>query len=336
MSPSSAVVAVTPEDWRPTAGLEAMRLRARVLRQVRAFFERRGVLEVDTPALSAAAATDPHLGSLAVRYHGPNAPAGGLLRLHTSPEYPMKRLLAAGWGSMYQVCKVFRDGEAGRLHNPEFTLLEWYRVGFDHRQLMDEVEELVTGVLGGRLAGPAERLSYGQAFRRHAGVDPLTASVEELMACCRRHGLSAPALEKAERDAWLDLLLTHVVEPRLGRGCPSFLYDYPASQAALARVRPGKPPLAERFELYVEGIELANGFHELGDTHEQRRRFQADNARRSALGLPPMPTDEHLLAALAAGLPPCAGVALGLDRLVLVAGGYSSLDEVLAFPVSRA
>ncbi|MFA7095098.1 MAG: EF-P lysine aminoacylase EpmA [Gammaproteobacteria bacterium] len=329
---------MTATDWRPSALLEILRLRARLLARIRSFFEDRGVLEVETPILSAAAVTDPNLASFATRYTGPGAPQGCMLYLHTSPEFPMKRLLAAGSGSIYQICKVFRDGEAGRRHNPEFTMVEWYRVGFDHHALMDEVEALVVAAIGDRVdLQPAERLSYGEAFERYAAIDPHTASAEALRECALRHGIAPVAgLGLEQRDAWLDLLLTHVVEPRLGAGRLTFLYDYPASQAALARVRPGSPALAERFELYLGGIELANGFHELGDAREQRRRFEADNARRVAEGLPPLPIDERLLAALEHGLPPCAGVALGFDRLVMIAGGFDSLRDVIPFPVEKA
>lgn len=329
---------ITVADWQPAANLETLCLRARLLSSIRGFFERRGVLEVETPILSTAAVTDPNLASLTVRYTGPGAPHGRNLYLHTSPEFPMKRLLAAGSGSIYQICKVFRDGEAGRLHNPEFTMLEWYRVGFDHHALMDEVEALVTEMLHERTdLGPAERLTYRRAFREYAGIDPHEASVESLRECALGHGAElAMGLEPDRRDAWLDLLLTHVVEPSLGDGRLTFLYDYPASQAALARVRTGDPPVAERFELYLGGVELANGFHELGDASEQQRRFQADNERRRAAGLPPVLIDERLLAALAHGLPDCAGVALGFDRLVMIAGRLRSIDEVLAFPILRA
>lgn len=329
---------MTIADWQPSATLETLCLRARLLSSIRAFFERRGVLEVETPILSAAAVTDPNLASLNVRYTGPGAPRGRTLYLHTSPEFPMKRLLAAGSGSIYQICKVFRDGEAGRLHNPEFTMLEWYRVGFDHHALMDEVEALVTEMLHECVdLGPTERLTYRRAFREYAGIDPHETSVESLCECARKHGVEmAMGLEPDRRDAWLDLLLTHVIEPHLGDGRLTFLYDYPASQAALARVRADEPPVAERFELYLGGVELANGFHELGDAGEQRRRFEADNERRRASGLPPVPMDERLLAALAHGLPDCAGVALGVDRLVMAASRSRSIDETLAFPVSRA
>lgn len=319
------------DAWRPGADLPMLRLRARTLDRVRAFFAGRGVLEVETPALSAAATTDPHIESFATAYRGPGrAPAP--LYLHTSPEFPMKRLLAAGSGPIYQICKVFRQGECGRLHNPEFTLLEWYRPGFDHRRLMDEVEALVLPILG---RPAAERLSYAEAFARHLDLDPHRADAATLAACAARHGIAVDGLG-ADRDGWLALLLTHLVEPHLGRGRPTFLYDYPASQAALARVRAGEPPLAERFELYVDGVELANGFHELADAAEQRRRFAADREARRAAGLPLVPMDEHLLAALAHGLPDCAGVALGFDRLLMLAAGVEEIGRVVAFPIDRA
>jgi lysyl-tRNA synthetase class 2 len=296
------------------------------------------VLEVETPALSAAAVTDPHLASFAVRYTGPGPRHGQPLYLHTSPEFPMKRLLAAGSGCIYQIARVFRDGEAGRRHNPEFTLLEWYRVGFDHHRLMDEVTELVTELLAERLAlAEPERFSYRKLFQHHLNLDPHRASMAELADCAEKHSVPIPPEMPADdADPWLDLLLTHWIEPRLESGRLTFVYDYPASQAALARLRPGDPPVGERFELYVGGVELANGFHELGDAAEQRRRFELGNAARQARELPLMPVDENLLAALAAGLPACAGVALGFDRLVMLAAGKASLAEVMAFPVGRA
>jgi lysyl-tRNA synthetase class 2 len=329
---------VTSPAWRPSADLSILRLRAELLARTRAFFAARGVLEVETPALSAAAITDPHLASFAARYSGPGPLYGRTLYLHTSPEFAMKRLLAAGSGCIYQISRVFRDGEAGHRHNPEFTLLEWYRVGFDHRRLMDEVAELVAELLAGRLAlsDQAERSSYGEIFRHHLNLDPHRATVAGLAACAERLNLSIPpGMPADDPDPWLDLLLTHRIEPELGRGRLTFVYDYPASQAALARLRPGDPPVGERFELYVNGIELANGFRELGDATEQRRRFERENAVRQASGLPVMPVDEHLLAALDAGLPDCAGVALGFDRLVMLAAGKNSLAEVLAFPLDR-
>jgi lysyl-tRNA synthetase class 2 len=328
----------TSSDWRPAASLEVLKLRARMLERIRAFFSSRGVLEVETPILSHAAATDPHLASLATRYSGPGAARGTALYLHTSPEFPMKRLLAAGAGSIFQICRVFRDGEAGRLHNPEFTMIEWYRVGFDHHALMAEVAELIAAALGAeRSLDSPEKLSCRQAFERHVGLDPHRASGRELAERARVLGIAAPAtLDEHDLDGWRDLLLTQAVEPHLGRGRLSFLYDYPATQAALARVRPGDPPLASRFEAYLDGMELANGFHELGDAAEQRRRFEQDLARRQASGLPPLPMDQRLLAALETGLPECSGVALGFDRVVMAACGATSIAQVLAFPVDRA
>ncbi|MFO1424117.1 MAG: EF-P lysine aminoacylase EpmA [Candidatus Competibacteraceae bacterium] len=326
--------------WRPGADLATLRLRAELLARIRAFFAARGVLEVETPMLSAAAITEPNLASFRTAYAGPGARYGQTLYLHTSPEFPMKRLLAAGSGCIYQIARVFRDGEAGHRHNPEFTLLEWYRIGFDHYRLMDEVADLVTELLAGRLAlAEPERLSYGELFYRYLDLNPHQARVAELAVCAETRGVPIPpGMPLDDADPWLDLLLTHCIEPRLGMGMGrlTFVYDYPASQAALARLRPGDPPVGERFELYLNGIELANGFHELGDAGEQRRRFDQENVTRQALGLPVMPVDNNLLAALAAGLPDCAGVALGFDRLVMLAAGKASLAEVLAFPFERA
>lgn len=314
--------------------MERLRLRAWIYVKIRAFFQARGVMEVETPLLSGATVTDPHLHSMACRFEGPGAPEGRGLYLQTSPEHAMKRLLAAGCGPVFQICKAFRNGEAGRRHNPEFTLLEWYRPGFDHHRLMDEVDDFLHETLG---AAPAERITYGEMFERHVDVNPHTVSVEHLRRRAGELGVTGgEALESEDRDHWLQLLLTHRIEPHLGRGRPTFVYDYPVSQSALARVRPGEPPVAERFEVYVEGVELANGFHELTDAEEQRRRFHADLQTRRRLGLEPVPVDERLLAALQSGLAPCAGVALGIDRLVMLAARADDLADVVAFPVDRA
>jgi lysyl-tRNA synthetase class 2 len=316
-------------DWRPTANRAALVARAALLARARAFLTARGALEVETPALSAAAATDLHLASLGV------ATPDGPRFLHTSPEYPMKRLLAAGVGDCFQFTRVFRAGEAGGRHNPEFTMLEWYRVGWDHQRLMREVGELLAELLGPRAARLVV-LSYAEAFRAHAGFDPHRASDAELRVAATAVGASAASLD---RDACLDVIASHAVYPRLGQGCVTVVHDYPASQAALARVRPAtgdEPALAERFEVFVAGLELANGYHELGDATEQRARFARDNDSRAARGLPAMPLDEHLLAALASGLPDCAGVALGFDRVVMLALDATRIEEVIAFPWSRA
>jgi len=327
-------------DWRPAASTGMLQLRARIVSRLRAFLDNQGVLEVETPLLSHCAATDVHLRSLTTRYTGPGAPGGRTLYLHTSPEYPMKRLLAAGSGSIYQLCKAFRDGESGRLHNPEFTLLEWYQVGDDHHALMGRIAALVGDALYGLLdLAPAETITYREAFLRYAGVDPFTDAAA-LIDWAQRHGLGPPdtagALPAGDLDGWRDLVLTHAVEPNLGRGRLVFVHDYPASQAALACVRPGNPPLAERFELYLEGVELANGYHELADAPELGHRFDTDLERRRVLGLATVPRDERLLAALAAGLPDCSGVAIGIDRLIMLAAGARAIDSVLAFPLERA
>jgi lysyl-tRNA synthetase class 2 len=319
-------------DWRPSAPLENLQQRARILQRVRAFFAERGVLEVETPMLSAAAITDPHLESFTTRYTGPGHASGLPLYLHTSPEFPMKRLLAAGSGPIYQLCRVFRQGEAGRRHNPEFTLLEWYRPGFAHHELMDEVEALVAPVLG--LNDKAERLSYSEAFQRYLDIDPIEADIGALRECAHQHGISGFD-DVSERDIWLDLLLTHKVEPELGRDGLCFIYDYPASQAALARLNPEDSRVAERFELYYRGVELANGFHELADSNEQRRRFEAELQARQAQGLEAVPMDERLLAGLEQ-FPDCSGVALGIDRLVMLAVGAESLDQVMAFTIDNS
>jgi lysyl-tRNA synthetase class 2 len=327
----------TGSDWRhpwePGASLTNLKERARILQGIRAFFAERELLEVETPTLSAAALTDPAIDSLATRYVGPGHASGLNLYLHTSPEFPMKRLLAAGSGPIYQIAKVFRQGEAGRRHNPEFTLLEWYRPGFDHHALMDEVEALVAPILG--LSGKAERLSYRDAFMQFADIDPLKASIAELREAAQRLGTGGFDAGE-ERDLWLDLILSHSVEPQLGKDRLCFLTDYPASQAALARLNPDNREVAERFELYYRGVELANGFHELGDSGEQRRRFETELAERAGEGRETPPMDERLLAALEAGLPDCAGVALGVDRLVMLTVGAESLDEVVAFTIDRA
>jgi lysyl-tRNA synthetase class 2 len=318
-------------DWRPTAPLDHLRRRADLVARVRAFFAERGVLEVETPALGEATATDLHLQSIAARV---SFPEPRTVWLQTSPELHMKRLLAAGSGAIWQLCKAFRDGEAGRRHNPEFTMLEWYRPGWDHHALMDEVEALLAALLG-PFDGPGERLTYREAYLRHAGVDPFTATATELRARCAALGVASDDLGEA-REPWLHLLLSTVVEPHLGRGRPSFVLDFPAAEAALARVRPGEPPVAERFEAFVEGVELANGYHELADPVEQERRFAADLAARRARGLPGVDADARLVAALAHGFPDCAGVALGFDRLVMLALGTDDIAQVIAFPADRA
>jgi lysyl-tRNA synthetase class 2 len=323
-------------DWRPAASIDVLKLRAHMLTRIREFFRRHSVLEVDTPALSTAGATDPHLHSFTVctAFHDDRAAPR---YLHTSPEFAMKRLLAAGSGSIFQICKVFRDAEIGRLHNPEFTMVEWYRVGLGYHQLMDEVAALVGEALEGfRRLAATEKLTYREAFLRACGFDPHDATAEEIIDLARVHGIVATGLPTDDPNGWRDLLLTQLVEPGLGNGRLTFLYDFPAAAAALARIRLGKPPVAERFELYLDGIELANGFQELTDPQEQRERFEQDAQARRRQGLPAVPIDNRLIAALVHGLPACSGVALGFDRLVMSAARAASVDETLAFPIDRA
>ena len=322
-------------DWRPTASRTTLELRAALLARTRAFFAARGVLEVDTPIVVNAPVTDVHIHSARVTLEATDPP--GTSRepwyLHTSPEYAMKRLLAAGLGDIYQICHVVRALERGRLHNAEFTLIEWYRRGLPLDALMSEVEELVRDLLGRRTDLVSTRVSYREAFLDALALDPFTAPPAELAASARRAGFDGAA---ADRDELLEVLMATIVGPRLGKGGLTFVYGYPASQAALARLDPADPRAAQRFELYCEGIELANGFHELACAREQRNRFERDVEERRRLGLPAAPIDERLLAALEAGLPDCCGVALGFDRTLMLAAGAERIDAVLPFPVERA
>ena len=323
-------------EWRPSATRARLEARAALLARTRAFFAARAVLEVDTPLIVNAAVTDVHVHSVSVQLSAPDGrgPPGRAF-LHTSPEYAMKRLLAAGSGDIYQICHVARALEYGRLHNPEFTLIEWYRVGCSLPQLMAEVEALVRELLGAAGAGRrAERVSYRDAFHDALALDPLDAPDAQLAAAAAAAGLEhSPG---AGRDEHLEFLMATRVGPRLGRGALTFVHGYPASQAALARLDPQDLRTAARFELYAEGIELANGFHELGSATEQRARFAHDNAERERRGLTKHAPDERLLAALASGLPDCAGVALGFERVLMLATGAAHIEEVLAFPTARA
>ncbi len=319
-----------------SASWERLRLRAELLRRVRAFSMQRGFLEVETPLLSADVVVDRHLDPLRVILPRDvrQPEVGREMWLQTSPEFAMKRLLAAGGEAIYQITRAFRGGEQGRLHNPEFTMVEWYRRGDGVAEGMQLLGDLAETLLG---LGPAERLTYGEAFERWAGVDPHTADVAELRQRAVAAGQTEPpALGQLDRDGWLDYLLTELVEPHLGGERPTILHDYPASQAALARVRDGDPPVAERFELYVRGIELANGYHELLDPAVLRGRNRANNELRIADGKRQLPAESRLLAAMDQGLPASCGVALGFDRLVMIAAGATSLAEVIAFPADRA
>ncbi len=311
----------------------ALHLRAHLYVLIRAFFAERYALEVETPMLSAAGNTDPNIESFVANFSG-HVDAGARERwLRTSPEFPLKRLLAAGVGDCYELGRVFRNGEAGGRHNPEFTMLEWYRVGWDHRRLMQEAVELVEKALAmrGRRASVMIE-SYRQLFLDELGLDPIHATLDALRAPLAAYAIDPAGLG---RDDWLDLLLTHKLQPGFPRDRITVIHDYPASQCVLARIRPGAPPLAERFELYLGPHELANGYHELNDAAEQRLRFERDNAVRRARGLREVPPDEALLAVLDA-MPDCAGVALRVERLLMCLAGTDAIDDVLAVPFPMA
>ena len=298
-----------------------------MLKRIRAFFDARDVLEVETPIIASSGSTDLHIDSLQTVFRGQTH------YMNTSPEYSMKRLLADCDEPIYQICKVFRDDELGPNHNPEFSMLEWYRPGFDMYQLMDEIKELLSCVLAKESIG-VDRLSYRQAFEKFAGFDPHVASAEDCLSCAMRYGIEQPVGLDDDKDEWLDWLLTQRVMPSLEPGQFTFIYDYPESQCALARIHIDQEGMqvASRFELFYGEVELANGFHELQSDTEQRQRFERENQRRLSVGKPAVKIDEYLLGALSYGLPDCSGVALGIDRLLMAICNKKSIDEVLSFP----
>lgn len=315
-----------PTPWQPTASIEALRLRAETITAIRHFFDSRGLMEVETPLLSHFTVTDVHLHSFICnsdrnRYY-----------LQTSPEYAMKRLLAAGSGPIYQICKAFRQDEAGKNHNPEFTMLEWYRPGFTHHDLMDEMNEFLQAVLK---TASAKRQTYRECFQTHLNIDPLTASNEALKQAVISHQIDITALN-LDKDDYLDLLFGEVIAPKLGLTEPMFIYDFPATQAALSKIRPENPPVAERFEVFIHGYECANGFHELQDAEEQLARFISNNQKRAEKNMPQLDVDVRFIEALRHGFPSCAGVAVGIDRLIMTKVRARSISEVISFPISLA
>lgn len=325
--------------WQPTASIESLKARANIIKAIRTFFDERNVLEVETPLLSNATVTDVHLDPFITSFEHSSASSEPInLYLQTSPEFAMKRLLAAGSGPIYQINKSFRNESQGRFHNPEFTMLEWYRPGFDDHQLMDEVADLVLTIL------PAERVkkvSYQQAFIQQFNIDPLNVSIETLKHIALEHHNDAWIKEETDKDTLLQWLFSTQIEPGLGvsnetEAVPCFVYDFPASQASLAKLNQTNPNVAHRFELYFKGIELANGFFELQDTKEQRQRFEQDNKKRAESNKPVRQIDENLLAALKSGLPECSGVALGIDRLIMCALQASHINQVISFDTTRA
>lgn len=327
---------INPESWQPTASIDLLLKRAKVVKQIRTFFADRCILEVETPILSQTAVTDVQLSSFQTIFTKPgiiDLAHGEKLFLITSPEYHMKRLIAAGSGPIYQICKCFRNNEEiSRFHNPEFTMLEWYRIQFDMMQMINEVDDLLQLVLD---TEPAEYISYQNAFIKYLGVDPLDANKETLITAVEKLALGFDT-DNTDRDTLLQFLFTFGIEPRIGQEKPTVVYHFPASQAALAELNSEDQRTARRFEFYYKGVELANGFKELTNAKEQKARFEHDNQERLAKGLPTQPIDEYLLAAMAASLPECSGVAVGLDRLIMLALEQSTISQVMSFNLENA
>lgn len=310
--------------WQPTARFAVLQQRALVLRQIRQFFSDRGVLEVETPLYCAAGNPEPNIAQFRVEQG----------YLQTSPEFAMKRLLAAGSGCIYQIAKAFRDDEAGQNHNKEFTLLEWYRVNLDYHQLMEEVQQLLQSL---QPHLEVDKKTYSQAFQAVLGIDPLSVGEETLFSALDTHiSLTKETRRTLTRDLALELLFSHKIETTFNRAKLTFICDFPTSQAALAEVTDGSQPVAKRFELYWKGLELANGFQELRDSAQQRQRFEKQNQQRLAMGLEKIPLDEAFLSALEHGLPSCSGVALGIDRLLMAVLEQSSIAEVMSFSSNNA
>ncbi|MGH8552680.1 MAG: EF-P lysine aminoacylase EpmA [Methylococcales bacterium] len=309
-----------------------------MLAEIRSHFDREGLMEVETPLLCHAVSSDPKLDYFSTMLEFEGSKTGCRLYLQTSPEYSMKRLLAAGAGSIYQIGKAFRNGECGRFHNPEFTILEWYRLGFDLNRLMDDIEALLSRVFDKALAGlETQRISYREVFLKHIGFDPVLADIAEFRSFADRIGdPNALCLCGDDLRLWQEYLFGCVVQPRLGQRGLCLVYDYPANQSALARIRPDDARVAERVEGFYRGIELVNGFHELACSTEQRARILGDLEIRARSGKDLPVLDERLLAALEAGLPDCSGAALGLDRLLMILTDAASIDQVLSFSFARA
>ena len=319
--------------WLPSCDIDMLRQRSAIISKIRQFFSTRGVIEVETPSLCTASVTDVHLATFETQFVGPGSSDGLPLYLQTSPEFAMKRLLAAGSGAIFQIAKAFRNEESGKHHNPEFTMLEWYRPDFDEFALMHEMNDLMQEILDCK---PCTAVSYQQTFLEHLNIDPLSVTLEALKACAIEHGYDNIAEQEQNRDTLLQLLFCMQIEPKIGLDAPCFVYHFPASQAALAKLCVDDPRVAGRFELYYQGMELANGFNELTDAKEQAARFADDNQQRIAAGLEPVSLDTKFLAALEHGLPSCSGVALGVDRLVMLATGKTAIKDVLAFDIARA
>lgn len=323
--------------WQSTLTWQNAQKRAQILQQIRRFFSERDVVEVETPALSQGTVTDVYLNAISCKYNflaDSSSEQSAELFLQTSPEFHMKRLLASGYGCIYQIAKAFRHEESGRYHNPEFTMLEWYRIGFDQFELMSEVAELLQAILGGN---KTLFTSYQDIFIKTVSVDPLTATFDELVEVLNKHGKAADWLiEMNDADLLLQFIFTEIIEPTIGTSQPQFIYDFPVAQASLAKKSIDDPRVAQRFECYFKGIELVNGFNELTDVNEQQVRFEQDNVKRAAQGLAVKPIDRNFIAALKHGLPQCSGVALGVDRLVMLAIDSKHINETISFTINNA
>lgn len=319
-------------SWQPSASIDALRERAKIIKRIRCFFDDKQVMEVETPTLSQATVTDVHLHTFDTVFTGPGFADGQRLFMQTSPEFHMKRLLCAGSGAIYQMAKSFRNEESGRHHNPEFTMLEWYQPDFDHLDLITEVDELLQYVLG---TACCEIKTYQQVFIEHLGLDPLASDLEQVRTAALDYEFGDFVATEQSKDTLLQCLFCFVIEPKIGREKPIAIYNFPASQAALAKIEEKDPRVARRFEFYYQGIELANGFHELQDANEQLQRFEQDNVERELAGLQTQPIDFKLINSLKHGLPNCAGVALGIDRLIMLALGKKHINEILSFDISR-
>jgi len=319
-------------SFKSTLDWETAQKRADILRKIRHFFYNRNVIEVETPALSQGTVTDQYLDAFKCTYKYLSSPSFNTsMYLQTSPEFSMKRLLASGYGDIYQICKAFRNEQAGNHHNPEFTILEWYRLGFDHMQLMAEVSELLMLILSCK---KPIQISYQQLFLKYTAIDPLNTSHSELLNLLKIHNkLSDWLIKELNIDVLLQVVLSEIIEDKIGKEQPCFIYNFPCSQASLAQLSCDDPRVAERFECYYQGVELVNGFNELTDAKVQLARFEQDNIHRKQNNLVEKPIDTHLISALKSGLPQCSGVALGVDRLIMLACNKRKIEKVISFPI---
>ena len=324
------------ESWKPSCDVKHLRLRAQMLATIRRFFDQKSVLEVETPLLCSATGTDPQLDFFSSFYH--SSPNDKEMFLQTSPEFAMKRLLASGSGSIFQICKAFRNGEFGRFHNPEFSILEWYKVDFTLQQLMDEVAELIAEVLSGSyLLNSINKISYVELFEQVTGLNPLVFCQKSYASYAEKNAISdAILLCGDDHSMWLDFIFSYKVQTALDKQSLYMVYGYPAIQSSLARINLDNPAIADRFEVFIDGVEIGNGFYELADAEEQETRFDKENEFRLLNGRVKVEKDSYFLDALSAGLPDCSGIALGLDRLLMIVSDAQSLNEVIAFPFNRA